>query len=300
MGYNWSKVSAETARQLLSMQEADKREFANTHKISLASLERRLRELKKNLREADPQPTYDDYLVLKTDNVIIISDTEFPDVDMQWIDRVMDVGAKHGIQQLIWAGDIFAFDYVALSRHPVRSVSDKKKALTMSETVDFVREVQDKMASQFKDQYAIGSNHDDRFNLALGGNLNIGYLLPNIKYYPHDYCYVQTTSQGIIKVVHPDSYSMTPVSMMHKFYNAEQGPYYEPNNYESLRKCHFVCAHTHITSFNYSADGCHKLISIGTLRDPRKTQYYMHAQTGLPKWSASFALVADGVLNLIT
>jgi len=301
MAYSWSNVTEEEAKRLLSMTQEELAMFRMSNNLTEENLKRRLRELRQRFGVAvmDRNPnTHNNFLVLETDNCLIISDTEFPDTDMNWLQKAYTIAKEKNIKTVVWAGDLFAFDYAKLTRHETSNVT---KAMPLAETLEYVREVVAWFGSQFENQYLIGSNHDDRFNLALGGGLNVGHLVPDLTYVPHDFCYVKTTNKGLVKIVHPDSYSKTPITMLHQFYNAEQGPYFDPLSPTStLQKCHFVCAHTHITSFNYSADGSHKLISIGTMRDPKKTQYYMHAQTGLPKWTNSFAIISKGDLQLIT
>lgn len=301
MAYAWSSVTEEEAKRLLSMDEAELLVFKRENGLNQANIDRRFRELRQRFGVAvmdRNHKTHDDYLILETDDCLIISDTEFPDADMSWLQKAYNTAAEKGIKTVVWAGDLFAFDFNKMTRHETTNAT---KAMTLADTLTYVKDVLAWFGRQFDNQYLIGSNHDDRFNLALGGGLNVGHLLSDITYTPHDFCYIKTKEHGIIKIVHPDTYSTTPITMLHKFYNAEQGPHFNPQlPTSSLQKCHFVCAHTHITSFNYSADGAHKLISIGTMRDPKKAQYYQHAQTGLPKWTNSFAVVHKGELQLVT
>ena len=64
----------------------------------------------------------------------------------------------------------------------------------------------------------------------------------------------------------------------------------EPNT----AKCHVVIGHTHLQQDSWSEDGMHRCISLGCMRDPKKTAYMRRHATNFPKWNQGFGVWLDG------
>jgi hypothetical protein len=136
-------------------------------------------------------------------------------------------------------------------------------------------------AQWFDEIVIIAGNHDDRIARKTGGEVHLGMLIPDelAKYSRCSYAYIETRKRGLIKVVHPDNFSSTPVALGQQFYDVEYGPYFdEANPFETLRKCHFVISHTHIDQSGWSKDRIHEIHAIGTCRDRRRTAYIAKGQ----------------------
>jgi hypothetical protein len=98
-------------------------------------------------------------------------------------------------------------------------------------------------------------------------------------YSRYSYLYIRTSNRGLIKVVHPETFSSNPVTMGQDFYDAEQGPDFDMMNpRESFEKCHFVIAHTHRFQRGKSKDGIYEIIALPCTRDPQRTQYKRKGQ----------------------
>lgn len=120
-------------------------------------------------------------------------------------------------------------------------------------------------------------------------------LRMSVYYSRYPYLYLKTSKRGLVKGVHPENFSKTPVALAQPFYDVEHGPYFDPlRPFETMQKAHFVVSHTHIDQSGYSKDGVYEMHAIGTCRDPNRTQYKATSQNNHHQWSPSFLKMKRG------
>lgn len=145
------------------------------------------------------------------------------------------------------------------------------------------------MAAWFTEIIIVEGNHDDRIARKTGGEVYLGMFLRDakfVRYSRYSYLYMRTSQRGLIKLVHPENFSSTPVALGQQFYDVERGPRFDPfNPFKTAEKCHFVLAHTHIDQSGYSKDGVYEVHAMGTCRDATRTQYKNKGQNKHHQWS---------------
>jgi len=246
---------------------------------------------------ASPSREWLDFLVVDCDDAIIIGDVEVPDHSPTVLYLALLDGIANNIRTLIVNGDFIATDQTALNTWKTRWKDDKEA--TYEQSRDLVVHILDEMAKWFTKIIIIEGNHDYRIAKATGGEVHLGMFIPRdltqVRYSRYPYLYLQTSRRGLVKCVHPESFSSTPVALAQSFYDAERGPYFDPlRPFESIQKCHFVVSHTHIDQSGYSKDGVFEMHAIGTCREPARTQYKSTAQNKHHQWSPSFLRMKGG------
>lgn len=238
-----------------------------------------------------------DFVQIEGDDAIVIGDIEIPDHRAEILELALLTGMQRNIKRLIINGDLIATDQQALNEWVSRwKVSG---TLTFEESKDLVIEVLQRLADWFDEIYIVEGNHDDRIARKTGGEVHFGMFIPRdmtqVKYSRYSYMYMRTTSRGLIKFVHPDNYSNTPVKLGQDFYDVEVGPNFDPANpFKTVEKCHFVISHTHIDQAGWTKDSVYEVHAIGTCRDKRHTAYVNKGQAKFHQWSPSFLVIQDG------
>lgn len=233
---------------------------------------------------------YTEYEVVQGDNFIIISDVEIPDHSDEMLELAMLTGIRHGIKDMIIAGDFVATDQESLN-HWLTTWIEMNRTTYRSDVglgADILRE----FFKWFETIRMIEGNHDDRVARATGGEVYLGWLLEptGATYSRYSYIYLDT-SRGMIKVCHPESYSANSLGLGQSLYSVEVGPY--PDR---PQKCHIVLGHTHIASRGWSTDGTHEIIGLGCMRDPLRTKYKMKSSNKHSQWNNGFLMVKNGYM----
>jgi hypothetical protein len=68
----------------------------------------------------------------------------------------------------------------------------------------------------------------------------------------------------------------------------------------SRSKMHVIVTHTHIEQTGWSVDGEWRCISMGCMRDPKRTKYARLRATKFPKWIQSFVMFKNGFHHSLT
>lgn len=235
-----------------------------------------------------------DQIVVDGDDWIIAGDIEIPDHNADMLRLILLVAMKLNIKNLIINGDLIATDQQALNAW----VSTwRVGGGTYEDDVNETNAILEEFRKWFGRIIITEGNHDDRIARKTGGEIYLGMLIPDnlAEYSRYSYMYIRTTNRGLIKVVHPETFSKLPIGMAQSFYASEVGPNYDPlNPFKTMEKAHFVVSHTHIDAFGWSPDGVYEMHAIGTCRDPKRTAYKNKGQNRHFQWNPSFLAIKNG------
>lgn len=240
------------------------------------------------------RPRYDDHLILKTDNAIIISDLEIPDVDDQMMRKALLVAIRHDIKTLIIAGDFLATDQAALKEQIDLYKEDGE--LTYRSALMQGKITLKALLLWFEEIVLIRGNHDDKLNRATKGEIDVGMFLEDsrmlegkVRFSQYAHCYLET-SRGTALICHPRQYSVNPVALGKKLYNTHALP-------DKTKPSFVILGHTHISQSGESEDGLAEIYGLGCMRDPLKTQYIALNVTTFPKWNQGFGFFKNGYFH---
>jgi hypothetical protein len=242
-----------------------------------------------------PMPVYDDYIVVNTDNAIIISDVELPDHDLWMLKAALFAGMKHGIRTLVIAGDGIATDQQALNTW-CNTYADGHD-ITFKQALGIVRSMLRAMHQWFTDGIVwITGNHDERIARVTKGEVTLEWLLEGepVDYSPYGYMYLRHSNGDYTYICHQYNYSKTPVKLAQDIWAVEAAPD------GSKAKMNVVVTHTHLAQDGWSPDGNWRCISLGCMRDPQRTKYMKMKATKFPKWTPGFLMVKDGYFYPLT
>lgn len=289
-------------------------EVATQLGMPLATLQRRCREWRyqriavvKEVNEPvmpdSPSLEYDNFVVAKTNDFIVISDIEIPDHDPVMLEAALYTAMSQNIKTLIIAGDLLATDNSSLNSWAETWAVGNQ--INYEGSIGIAVQILARFLSWFDSIIVIEGNHDDRVNRATGGEVWFGMLLKEaesiaktvnakVMFSHYEYCYAETW-RGMVYIAHPSNYSQTPVKLGQEMYATENGPYWDPRVHGSRRdSCHVVIAHTHIQQSGWSKDYAREIHSTGTMRDPVRTKYMRKKANKFPQWNQGFLMCKNG------
>ena len=238
-----------------------------------------------------------DFLVLEGDDWIVAGDIEIPDHDALLLKRILQVAQRHNIKNLLINGDLVAHDQAGINDWVSRW---RVNELTYEQTTDEMLNILNQFGQHFNRIVILEGNHDDRIARKTAGEVYLGMLIPGdvAQYTRYSYVYIQTSKRGLIKCVHPDNFSKTPIKLGQEYYATEVGPTFDREDpFNTVKKCHFVISHTHIDQSGWSPDSVYEVHAIGTCRDPQKTAYKNKGQGRHHQWSPSFLMIKNGYFH---
>lgn len=94
------------------------------------------------------------------------------------------------------------------------------------------------------------------------------------------------TSRGYVYVCHPENFSKTPVKLGQELWTSHIAP--------DGSKPHVVLGHTHHMQKGYSPDAMQEIVSLGCMRDPKKTKYKQRSANKHYEWNRGFLMIKNG------
>jgi hypothetical protein len=301
----WEAIPHDRRVELLQLKRDQKLTSAHAaaYHMPLETLERRLREFRREYQDADihkqalalttrirqaapKAPTYKDYIVLESDNAIVCSDWEFPDTDVDMLVALLLVAQKNNIKTLVIAGDLDSGDLEAFN-HWEQTLATSSE-MTFPEHFHLLHKILKAYAQWFTRIIIFTGNHDERIPKLTKGQLSLGFFFtyanPEIEFSCYRYMYLRT-SRGSYLISHPRNYSGISLGLGQKLSNVNPGPY---GNGERVG---VIVAHTHHGSTGFTQDGSREVIGLGCMRDPDKTKYKQLSDGTNNAWNQGFLMI---------
>ncbi len=223
-------------------------------------------------------PDYNQFITLKQERVLVLSDVEVPDHDADLLRYAMEVGQEYAIECLVINGDFFSFDMFTpfRKRRPQRT--------TFEEDLDLGVEILKGLSNQFSRIIYIPGNHEMRPIYMLDGQLPLSRFfgnegLQNITWSDYQYCFLESGGRRCL-ICHQKNYSGVPLSV--------------PRRVIQQCLCDVLCGHDHKLNWGMDHSAQYWFGEGGTCRDPIKTMYRMHTVTCHPHWDPGFYMILEG------
>lgn len=226
-------------------------------------------------------PYYTNWITLKSDNFIVLSDCESPGYDAKVLNMVCWMGSELGIEDLILGGDIIANDTWSKWAKMTRTAVSYREEL--GPTIDLVN----KFRRIYERIKWITGNHERRFAYQCDGELTVGDLIQSetdVEFSEYAHCDVESCT-GRIRVMHQDNYSKVPLSV--------------PYEIASNQLCHVACTHTHRLALGMDRSNSFQIAECGHGRSVEQTPYINLRQNRMPKWNHGFLLVMGGAFQIV-
>lgn len=252
------------------------------------NMTRRLREYGqlKTLDAIPPEDgrVYDDYLQIETDNILFISDIEFPDHYSPVLRAALLMAFQWDIKQVALLGDTNASDQAAIN-HWTNTYAESNVITFRDVLKNYTKRFVTGLTNWFDaGVFMIEGNHDARVAKATGGEISLGDFMediPGVRYSPYGYMWIES-SNGLIYACHQTNYGKNPLTVGQKIYET------------TFPKAHIVTTHIHRFEQGRTQDNAFELHALGTCRDPKRTQYKaMNANTH-NEWNHSFLILRNG------
>jgi hypothetical protein len=226
--------------------------------------------------------------LLHEGNVMVTADWHIPLYDPDYVNEMILTARKHGLTDLILAGDFFNFDSLS-------SYDPKQHTAGLDVELREAAAVMRVLLETFDHIYYLWGNHDARMHRALGHALEFrvamktvfGILgdeaLDRITFTNLDHMWIDVGDEYPWYVCHPKSYTSVPLSGAIKL--------------ASKMNAHVITAHSHHCAVGHGTDGRKIVAEIGGLFDKSKTAY-LQRTTNFPTWQQGFAYLLDGKLNV--
>lgn len=232
-----------------------------------------------------PRPLYSSPII-KTNDIILISDIEAPDHDEAMVQLPLLLGMRYGIKKLAIIGDAIKEDVFASWAKSMLSPEDFESEMdTFEELLRF-------WMKWFDEIHIRPGNHDARVAVATGGQIHLGMFLKRlgykgqISYHPLRRMWIET-DRGLVALYHQKNSSANGVDVARKMYNVEPGI--------DGRKPYMVwTTHSHHAGFCKSDDGLAGCFSMGCARSWEKTLYANEVPQTAVRWSQSVGMIRRG------
>lgn len=227
--------------------------------------------------------------IVETDNAIITSDWEIPDMDSFMIRLSLALGQHHNIRHKIIAGDLVAGDEDGLTSHP-KVWQPETPRPSYQTNIRATKTMLRKMSNWYtKGVWILEGNHDDRPARATNGEIHLGMFLEDLEgvdYNRYLDLWVKT-SKGYVYVVHPRQYRANSLSLAEAIWKPTIAP-------DGTKPVAIVVGHTHQAKTGYSPDGKCRFFALGCVRDLKRTQYIHISGRAYPKWVNSILMIRNG------
>lgn len=210
-------------------------------------------------------------------NAVILPDIHAPYHDAKWIDRVLSLALRWGIEQAIIAGDLADFTSFSVFQRDA-GVDAELELETISAVMDAL--------CQSMTVYYFAGNHDTRPVQRLReSGLNVRWIMqmftPSENCHISDYYWCRLRSGGTLyHVEHPRSYSQNPTVV--------------PRKLASVYRCSVIGAHGHAWGMARDASGRDWAIDSGICADPLRLAYKAQRHDAKPALYQGAVIVIDG------
>lgn len=298
---SWAAIPETERQELLALYRQTRKSsalasVADRYGVSTINLMRRLQEMnqkqafsRKALDEgvyppSFPRPLYSSP-VIRTNDIILISDMEIPDHDDAMVQLPVLLGMRYNIKKLAIIGDAVKEDVFASWAKSMTSPED------FESEIDALEAILRFWLSWFEEIYIRPGNHDARVAIANGGQIHLGMFLKHIgfkgqiDYHPLRRMWIET-DLGLVALYHQKNSSANGVDVARKMYNVEPGL--------NGRKPYLVfTTHSHHAGFCKSDDGLAGCYSMGCARSWEKTLYANEVPQTAVRWSQSIAMIRN-------
>lgn len=248
---------------------------------------RTLRRWKQKIRESEediaasvfpesPSPVYDDFLRLDYERLLVIGDLECPDHHQEFIESLMRVADRLGIEHILINGDMVAMDSFS-SWPPIhRQSNDFERDLDIA-----IKGIKVFLGNFDTVDYLMG-NHEHRINRQTKGHINIGLFCKHmlgLRCSDYSYCELSNSGKEVI-ICHPTEFSRVPLAV--------------PRKLAMVHEKNVLVGHTHALEWGYSDSGKYWIASGGHCRSEERTQYIRMKMTSYPKWNLGASLIWKG------
>lgn len=229
---------------------------------------------------------YDEPLEV-TGNAVILGDIHCPFHDARWMDKVIGLALKRGINQAIIAGDLADFNAFSTFGRDVGIDADAE--------IDALSDLVDALGQCFERIHYFAGNHDVRPIRALrDAGLSMHTVMrmfaprPDDKtFYTSDYHWCWLTSGGVrYQIEHPKNASIHATLV--------------PKKLAAKYECSVIAAHGHVWGITRSDSGRHWAIDSGMMADPQRMGYCQIVHNVRPMMMQGAVLVIDGLPLLVS
>jgi len=219
---------------------------------------------------------------------VITADYHSPFTSLQWLDRVVWVGKKEKIKQLLIVGDLFDFDRLSWW---LKQSNAEDIAVSLEDELCFTEMIMEKLESQFNKIHLLGGNHWMRLLKALTFSISNKRILGLVghkddsKYITHG-LFNWTLIDNKVRVTHPA--------------RARKLDYTLARDLSILHIDQWVLvAHRHRSNTGFSPDG-RPIWEIGWLGDVERMRYVQYTDSTYYTWVNGFAFWKDGAMHNLT
>lgn len=237
------------------------------------------------------EPLIDQPLEIHSDNCLITSDWETPDVHPIVVKAAFLVAIKYNLRRHIINGDFISNDAAGVNSYDPLWASDYE-----SRGFDRQMTVANQLAWGMQQWFTDGvdctyGNHEDKLNRATKGAVSVQHMrlgsMMNITRYP--YLWLKT-SRGYAFIAHPANYSPNPVLLGKRLYNKMLAP-------DGNKPRYVIIGHTHQYQEGYTEDGSCLVSATGCMRNYDTTPYLQRKVTTFPRWNNSFVAIVNGYVK---
>lgn len=219
---------------------------------------------------------------------VITADFHCPFASLKWLNRVIEIGKKEGIKQLLIAGDFFDFDRLS---YWLKVSNAEDMAVPLEDELSFSSMVLERLESQYDTIYFIGGNHWSRLLKNISFSVSSTRLLglvdrandPRYKLNEHFHWILIDDK---VRVTHPGKARKSDYTL------ARDLAYIYTNHW-------LVVAHRHRVNEGFTPDGRPQL-EIGWMGDTERMRYVQHVDSVYYQWVNGMAVYAKGKLKNLT
>ena len=299
----WSKLSETQRLNLLELYRSERSKnailtIAGDYGMNPLTLLRRLQEMEKKLKFHEQvirgtvrpptiaRPVFSSPII-KTNNIILVSDMEIPDQDDPMMEAVLLLGMSTGIRELAIIGDAVKEDVFSRWARTMAMAEE-----SFESEMDLLRDTLKYWLQWFTKIHIRPGNHDNRIASYTNGEVHLGMFLNymsfkgDVSYHPLRQMWIET-DKGLVALYHQKNSSSDGVTTARRMYNTENGV-------GRVKPYMVWVTHTHHSGFVKSDDGLGQCFALGTTRDPAKTLYYNETPSTRVPWSQSIGMIEDG------
>jgi len=219
---------------------------------------------------------------------VITADYHVPFVSLKWVNRIVKIGEKEGIKQLLIAGDFFDFDRLSFW---AKVANAEDMTVPLEDELSLASMVLEELEGQYDKIYFVGGNHWSRllknitFSVSSNRLLGLVNRANDPRYRLNEYFHWIMIDDKI-RVTHPGKARKLDYTL------ARDLSYIHPDYW-------IVVAHRHRVNEGFTPDGRPQL-EIGWLGDTERMRYVQHVDSTYYRWINGFAVYSNGKLHNLT